>query len=300
MSNLNEKALLASYRVAFHVAKAGKPHTIAENLILPAALDIAEIMFGKQEVQKLKSIPLPDNTIQRRISDMAADVRDQVVAKIKESTFVSLQFDESTDIAGCAQFIAFVRFESNERLMEEILFCKALPTNTTGQCLYNMFLEATQDFNVDWAKKCIAICSDGAKAMNGSKSGFITTLKELMPNACWMHCFLHRQALAAKTLPQEYNQVLNIIIKIVNSIKGKSLQTRLFPVICQDMCSLHQNLLYHTEGRWLSKGKVLTRVFELRAELLVYLQQARSEYSKFICDSEFLLKLAFFRIYSSI
>ncbi|CAH1107963.1 unnamed protein product [Psylliodes chrysocephalus] len=28
-----------------------------------------------------------------------------------------------------------------------------------------MFLEATQDMNIDWANKCIAICSDGAKAM---------------------------------------------------------------------------------------------------------------------------------------
>lgn len=293
MSNLNEKALLASYRVAFRVAKAGKPHSIAENLILPAALDIAEIMFGKQEVEKLKSIPLSDNTIQRRISNMATDVRDQVIEKIKKSSFVSLQFDESTDIAGCAQFVAFVRFESNEILMEEILFCKALPKNTTGQCLHDMFFEATQDMNIDWAQKCIGICSDGAKAMTGAKSGFIARLKEQMPNACWMHCFLHRQALAAKTLPQEYSQVLNIIINIVNSIKGKALQTRLFRIICEDMGALHRNLLYHTEVRWLSKGKVLTRVMELRAELLVYLQQAKSHYSEFISDPEFLLKLAF-------
>lgn len=293
MSNLNEKALLASYRVAFRVAKAGKPHSIAENLILPAALDIAEIMFGKQEVEKLKSIPLSDNTIQRRISNMATDVRDQVIEKIKKSSFVSLQFDESTDIAGCAQFVAFVRFESNEILMEEILFCKALPKNTTGQSLHDMFLEATQDMNIDWAQKCIAICSDGAKAMTGAKSGFIARLKEQMPNACWMHCFLHRQALAAKTLPQEYSQVLNIIINIVNSIKGKALQTRLFRIICEDMGALHRNLLYHTEVRWLSKGKVLTRVMELRAELLVYLEQAKSHYSEFISDPEFLLKLAF-------
>lgn len=293
MSNLNEKALLASYRVAFRVAKAGKSHTIAENLILPAALDIAEIMFGKQEVEKLKSIPLSDNTIQRRISNMATDVRDQVIEKIKKSSFVSLQFDESTDIASCAQFVAFVRFESNEIIMEEILFCKALPKNTTGQCLHDMFLEATQDMNIDWAQKCIAICSDGAKAMTGAKSGFIARLKEQMPNACWMHCFLHRQALAAKSLPQEYSQVLNIIINIVNSIKGKALQTRLFRIICEDMGTLHRNLLYHTEVRWLSKGKVLTRVMELRAELLVYLQQAKSHYSEFISDPEFLLKLAF-------
>ncbi|XP_054723267.1 zinc finger BED domain-containing protein 5-like [Uloborus diversus] len=293
MSNLNEKALLASYRVAFRVAKAGKPHTIAENLILPAALDIAEIMFGKQEIEKLKSIPLSDNTIQRRISNMATDVRDQVIEKIKKSSFVSLQFDESTDIAGCAQFVAFVRFESNEKLIEEILFCKTLPTNTTGQCLHDIFIEATQDMNIDWAQKCIAICSDGAKAMTGAKSGFIARLKEQMPNACWMHCFLHRQALAAKTLPQEYSQVLHIIISIVNSIKGKALQTRLFRLICDDMGALHRNLLYHTEVRWLSKGKVLTRVMELRAELLVYLQQAKSHYSEFISDPEFLLKLAF-------
>nr|XP_022909920.1 zinc finger BED domain-containing protein 5-like [Onthophagus taurus] len=157
MSNLNEKALLAIYRVAFRVAKAGKPHSIAENLILPAALDIAEIMFGKQEVEKLKSIPISNNTIQRRISNMATDVRDQVIEKIKKSSFVSLQFEESTDIAGCAQFVAFVRFESNEILMEEILFCKALPKNATGQLLHDMFVEATQDMNIDWAQKCIAM-----------------------------------------------------------------------------------------------------------------------------------------------
>lgn len=35
MSNLTEKALLASYRVAFRVTKAGMPCTIAEKLILP-------------------------------------------------------------------------------------------------------------------------------------------------------------------------------------------------------------------------------------------------------------------------
>lgn len=42
----------------------------------------------------------------------------------------------------------------------------------------------------------------------------------------------------------------------------------------------------------LSKGKVLTKVLELRAELLVYLQEDKSEYSKFICDPENLIKLA--------
>lgn len=71
------------------------------------------------------------------------------------------------------------------------------------------------------------------------------------------------------------------------------MKTRLFRIICDDTGALHHNLLYHTEVRWLSKRKVLTKVMELRAELLVYLQQAYSNYSEFISDPEFLLKFAF-------
>lgn len=74
---------------------------------------------------------------------MATEVRDQVREKKKESYFVTLQFDDSTDIAECAQFVALVRFESFKKLMQGILFCKALPINTTGQCLNDTFFEAT-------------------------------------------------------------------------------------------------------------------------------------------------------------
>lgn len=161
-------------------------------------------------------------------------------------------------------FCAFwIQWEIDRR----ILFIKALLTHTTCQCLYNMFLEATQDFYIDWVKKCITICSDRAKAMIGSKSGFITRLKALMPNACWMYCFLHRQALAVKTLPKEYNEVLNMIIKAVTSIKGKALDTFISKNLWRYGYTAPKFALPHI--MWLSKGKEI-RILELRAELLVY------------------------------
>ncbi|XP_064106847.1 protein FAM200A-like [Macrobrachium nipponense] len=47
--------------------------------------------------------------------------------------------------------------------------------------------------------------------------------------------------------------------------------TRLFKRLCKDLDSEHQLLLFSTKARWLSKGNVLNRVFELREELKMFL-----------------------------
>ena len=50
----NSAALVeASYMVAYTVAKAKKPHTIAEELVLPCTKYIVSLVFGKEHVKKL-------------------------------------------------------------------------------------------------------------------------------------------------------------------------------------------------------------------------------------------------------
>ena len=46
-----------------------------------------------------------------------------------------------------------------------------------------------------------SICTDGAPAMMGVRSGFTALVKQKAPHVI-MHCVLHRYALAAKTLPE--------------------------------------------------------------------------------------------------
>lgn len=65
-----EEALRASYHIAHRIAKAKKPHTIAKELILPAAMDMVREVLDQLAVDKLKTIPLSNDTIARRIEDM--------------------------------------------------------------------------------------------------------------------------------------------------------------------------------------------------------------------------------------
>jgi len=55
----------------------------------------------------------------------------------------------------------------------------------------------------------------------------------------------------------------------------------------------HTALLFYCNSRWLSKGNVLVRVFELRQELYTYLsEEGHNDFNKFI-DSDFVIKLAY-------
>jgi len=55
-------------------------------------------VLGQSAASKMRDIPLSNDTVERRISDMAEDTETQLIEKIKKSKLFALQLDESTDI----------------------------------------------------------------------------------------------------------------------------------------------------------------------------------------------------------
>ncbi|XP_028673527.1 protein FAM200A-like [Erpetoichthys calabaricus] len=129
--------------------------------------------------------------------------------------------------------------------------------------------------------------------MTGKNSGVVQRIKAVAPLAVSYHCIIHREALAARHISEELHDVLLTAIKIVNYIKTRSLNTRLFEIICSEMGSEHQHLLFYTEVRWLSRGRVLQRFFELRNEVSLFLLQKNSVMNVYLCDATWLAKLAY-------
>lgn len=291
-TTLNLKAVEASYKVSLRIAQEGKPHTIGETLILPATKDIVSTMLGEKEAKQIDSLSLSNNTVSRRISDMAANVKETLLLKIKKSNYFAIQIDETTDVTNMAQLICYVRYEDGNTVGEDMLFCLNLPSHTTSDEIFGQLDRFIRENELNW-EKCVGICTDGANAMAGVHKGVVTQVQQVSPKAKFIHCSLHREALVTKRCPAELKTVLNEAVKTVNFIKSRALNSRLFHNLCDEMDSIHKQLLLHTEVRWLSRGRVISRVFELRHEILIFLSDTDFQYRDRFSDELWLSRLAY-------
>lgn len=289
---VSEKAQEASYLVAELIAQNRKNHSIGENLIMPACKIIVSKMFGEEFVRKIENIPLSNNTISRRISDMSYDVEDFLCDKLKNSKF-SIQVDESIDLTNKCYVVAFVRFVNEGEIQENFLCCKELVETSKAIDIFNILSLYLENKDISW-KNCIGICTDGAASMVGSIKGLVTLIKEKNANIISTHCFIHREVLMAKYLDNDLQTVFDDIIKMVNFIKRKPVQSRIFKKLCENMDKSHINLLLHTEIRWLSRGKVFNRVFELKDEIHAHFQQInKQDFAKCFDDPMWVQMLAY-------
>ena len=131
--------------------------------------------------------------------------------------------------------------------------------------------------------------------MTGDRAGVVAKVKNVNhPDIMSTHCIIHREQLVAKTMSPELHKVLSDVIKIINEIRHKALNSRLFETLCEEIGSQYTHLLPHAEVRWLSRGKILTRLFVLREEIkLFFQQQNKQKFQKVLSDDEWVAKVAY-------
>ncbi|KAK3515863.1 hypothetical protein QTP70_034754 [Hemibagrus guttatus] len=121
-----------------------------------------------------------------------------------------------------------------------------------------------------------------AHSMTGRVSSLVTRVLQLAPLAKWTHCMIHRESLASKQMPESLKSILKQAVQIVSFIKA--LNSRLFSLFCQEMRAEHEQLLFHTEVRWLSRVWILHHLYELRTEVKAFLVDAKSNLACYLDD----------------
>jgi hypothetical protein len=71
--------------------------------------------------------------------------------------------------------------------------------------------------------------------MAGNTDGMQTLIKPSAP-----HCRIHRESLATEELFPEQSEAVDTVIRSVNFIKTRPLETRLFAELCEEMGTQYQ------------------------------------------------------------
>ena len=241
-------------------------------------------MKGDKVTEEIKEIPLSADTLCRRIGEMSQDIECQLIDRVKQGKY-ALQLDEYADKSGLAQLMVFVRYIANGKLEEELLMCVALSGTFTGKDIFSAVNTRLHNQGLLW-ECCISICTDGAGAVVGKHTEFLARVSQIAPHINFTHCIIHKKNLASKTLDQQLKCVLDSAAQIVNYIKSRLLQTIiyhlficycLFTILCDERGSEHITLLFHSEVRWLSQRRVLTRLYELQNKAYLFLTERRHE-----------------------
>ena len=111
--------------------------------------------------------------MKRRIANLSVNFKEQVISEIKNSPFglFSVQLGETTDVASCFQLLVFCRYFTENEMKDNMLFCSALESTTKA---FDVKQTLTMVFDQEELKRVNlgGVCTDGAPAMLGARSGF--------------------------------------------------------------------------------------------------------------------------------
>ena len=118
----SETVTLASYQMAWNIARAKKPYN-DEEFVKKCLCDVVEILSPENNKLKkmISDVQLSRHTVERRISDINMAIESQLQSDFQACEYFSIALDESCDIQDKPQLAIFARFISNDCLIKEEL-----------------------------------------------------------------------------------------------------------------------------------------------------------------------------------
>lgn len=284
----------ASFAGSLAIVRNGKPFTdgeYAKTFMLDVANELFDDFSDKDKIiKRIKDMPLSAKTVHDRTIMMANQVEETQVKDINAAPYFSLALDESTDVSHLSQFSVIARYAAGDTLREESLAVLPMKGTTRGEDLFKSFIEFAKEKNLPM-DKLISVCTDGAPCMVGKNKGFVALLREHENRPILsFHCILHQEALCAQICGEQLGEVMSLVIRVVNFIVARALNDRQFKTLLDEVGNNYPGLLLHSNVRWLSRGKVLSRFAACLSEIRTFLEMKGVENPE-LANTGWLLKL---------
>ncbi|KAJ4942397.1 hypothetical protein JOQ06_012263 [Pogonophryne albipinna] len=149
LAKSGEAVTQASYVVAHEIARRSKPFSDGE-FVRDCILKVADIVCPEQK-SKFRDISLSNDTVTRRIEDLANDLKEQLGLRVEglgKGSF-SIALDESTDISDTAQLLIFRTVTEDFEIGEELLSMESIKDRTRGIDICDALCRSLDAYNVE-------------------------------------------------------------------------------------------------------------------------------------------------------
>jgi hypothetical protein len=165
---------------------------------------------------------------------------------------------------------------------------------TKGKDIFEHLLQVLNEYKMP-LNKLVSVTTNSSPSMVGKNNGLIALIKEekhkINSNeVITYHCIIHEESLCAKSA--NINKVMDFVVKVVNQIITSPLSHRKFQNLMKELDSQYEDVIYWSNIRWLSRGKVLRRFFDLKEKIVLFLSEKSTNIEE-LNDSNFIFDLAF-------
>lgn len=148
----------------------------------------------REHIEKATVFKGTSKTVQNELLQCMLDVaKEEIVKQVRESEFLAIQADETTDISTQSQLVLVLCYIDNTNNVKELFFGVIPMQSTNAEAIATALKEQLAAIIPDEDKnKLICQAYDGASVMRGATAGVQKKVKDVYPNAHYIHCYAHQ------------------------------------------------------------------------------------------------------------
>ena len=213
------------------------------------------------------------STIQNELLDCMFEVyRCEVAKQLRDTQFVAVQADETTDASCKSQMVIVLRYMVDSSVTERFLeFIEVKDKTAIG--LSTAMKHVLDPLGLN--DKLIAQTYDGAAVMRGSVGGVQVLIKESYKNAIFVHCYAHQLNL---TLQQVCASRISELKVFFADLSGFATYFSTSPKRTAALAETSDRRIPRPPGtRWNFKSRTVNVVWETREDILECLDNIRTK-----------------------
>ncbi|KAJ1169036.1 hypothetical protein NDU88_000943 [Pleurodeles waltl] len=145
-------------------------------------------------------------TIQNELLDCMLEVtRETIVQQLRSTDYVAIQADDTTDVSTKTQSVlVFCYIDGNSKVVERF-YCFSYLKDTISAAILNELNLILPERS--GKEKLIAQSYDGASVMRGASGGVPKKIRDIYPNAHYVHCYAHQLNLIMEQAASKISRV---------------------------------------------------------------------------------------------